>query len=208
MGEMSPHTPVSAWISYLLLLAGMITFAILEPSSTLRIGNSEYTFWFLPLVSFLFALSGFLTLRKSVHFFILNLLAFTIIYLIVGVMGYGWFVKEIATLFFVMGIFSGIATNKSANEITRLHAIVEGRVQGVSFRYFVERNAISLNLTGWVRNRWEGTVELAAEGKREDLDKLVVALQRGPRSAFVSKVKTTWHPATGEFHGFSIRRTV
>ncbi len=41
---------------------------------------------------------------------------FTIIYLIVGVMGYGWFVKEIATLFLVMGIFSGIAMNRGANE--------------------------------------------------------------------------------------------
>ncbi|MEN8201303.1 MAG: AbgT family transporter [Bacteroidota bacterium] len=124
LDELSYHTPLSAWISYFLILAGISVFAVLEPSSTLRIGNSEYTFWFLPIISVLFAVSGFITLRKSVHFFILNLLIFTIIYLIVGVMGYGWFVKEIATLFFVMGIFSGIAMNISANKITSL--FIEG----------------------------------------------------------------------------------
>lgn len=117
-------TPVMAWITFIILLAGMIVFAIIEPRSTLRIGNSEYTFAFLPVISGLFALSGVFTLRKSVHFFILNMLVFTIIYLIIGVMGYGWFVKEIATLFLVMGIFSGMAMNKSANEITRL--FIEG----------------------------------------------------------------------------------
>jgi uncharacterized ion transporter superfamily protein YfcC len=124
LDDLQYHTPLSAWISYVLILAGISVFALLEPSSTLRIGNSAYTFWFLPLIAGLFAVTGFLTLRKSVHFYILNLLIFTIIYLIIGVMGYGWFVKEIATLFFVMGIFSGIAMNKSANDITRL--FIEG----------------------------------------------------------------------------------
>ena len=122
--EMEYSTPPRAWITFVILLAGMTVFAVLEPRSTLRIGNSEYTFFFLPVISGLFALSSIATLRKSVHFFILNLLVFTIIYLIVGVMGYGWFVKEIATLFLVMGIFSGVAMNRSANEITRL--FIEG----------------------------------------------------------------------------------
>jgi uncharacterized ion transporter superfamily protein YfcC len=114
------HTPPMAWLSYFILLAGMTVFAVLEPVSRLQIGNREYSFFFLPVISGLFAVTGFLSLRKSVHFFILNLLVFTIIYLMVGVMGYGWFVKEIATLFFVMGIFSGMAMNRSANEITKL----------------------------------------------------------------------------------------
>lgn len=124
LDKLEYHTPVSAWISYFILLAGMTVFAVMEPYSTLRIGNSEYSFFFLPLITGLFALTGFFSLRKSVHFFILNLLVFTIIYLIVGVMGYAWFVKEIATLFLVMGIFSGLAMNRSANEITKL--FIEG----------------------------------------------------------------------------------
>ncbi len=118
------HTPLSAWITFGILLAGMVVFAISEPISILKIGNREYTFWFLPATTTLFAITSIATLRKSVHFFVLNMLLFTIIYLIIGVMGYGWFVKEIATLFFVMGIFSGIAMNNGANRITRL--FIEG----------------------------------------------------------------------------------
>ena len=122
--QLEYRTPLMAWVTFVILLGGMTVFAILEPLSTLRIGNSEYTFSFLPVIAGLFAISGIISLRKSVHFFILNMLVFTIIYLIVGVMGYGWFVKEIATLFLVMGIFSGIAMNKSANQITKL--FIEG----------------------------------------------------------------------------------
>ncbi|RXQ93964.1 YfcC family protein [Ancylomarina salipaludis] len=114
------YTPVSAWVTYIIILAAMIGFSFYYPQSTLRIGNSETTTYILPIVTALFALLGFLSLRKSVHFFILNLLLFTIIFLIVGVMGYGWYIMEIATLFFAMGIFSGIAYNKSANDITKL----------------------------------------------------------------------------------------
>jgi len=114
------HTPVSAWVTYIILLVGMLGFSFYYPQSTLKIGNSEMTTYVLPFVTGLFALFGFLSLRKSVHFFILNLLLFTIIYLIVGVMGYGWYIMEISTLFFAMGIFSGIAYSKSANDITKL----------------------------------------------------------------------------------------
>jgi uncharacterized ion transporter superfamily protein YfcC len=65
----------------------------------------------------LFVIFGILSLRKSVHFFILLLLAYTILFLIVGVMGYDWYVMEIATLFLVMGIASGLAINKTADQI-------------------------------------------------------------------------------------------
>lgn len=124
MESLEYHTPLSAWIIFIILLGGMTLFAIREPLSTLRIGNSEVTFSFLPVLTGLFAFSGIATLRRSVHFFILNMLVFTILYLIIGVMGYGWFVEEIATLFLVMGIFSGLAMNSGANRITAL--FIEG----------------------------------------------------------------------------------
>lgn len=114
------YTPASAWVTYIILLVTMVTFSFYYPQSTLKIGNSESTTYVLPFVTGLFALFGFMSLRKSVHFFILNLLLFTIIYLIVGVMGYGWYIMEISTLFFAMGIFSGIAFSNTANEITKL----------------------------------------------------------------------------------------
>ena len=114
------YTPKSAWLTYIVLLVSMIGFSYYYPVSTLKIGNSESTFMVLPIITALFAISGIMTLRKSVHFYILNLLLFTIIFLIVGVMGYGWYIMKIATLFFAMGIFSGIAFNNTANEITHL----------------------------------------------------------------------------------------
>lgn len=63
-------------------------------------------------------------MRKAVHFYILNLLIFTIVFLIVGVMGYGWYVMEIATLFLAMGLASGISMGKKPNELTKL--FIEG----------------------------------------------------------------------------------
>lgn len=93
-------------------------------------------------------------------------------------------------------------------EHTRLHAIVEGRVQGVGFRFFTQQQAVLLRLTGWVRNRWEGTVEVVAEGPREEIEKLLQAIRRGPHAGTTSNVKYDWESATGEFSSFQVRRTV
>ena len=94
-----------------------------------------------------------------------------------------------------------------SNEINRLHATVKGYVQGVGFRYYVQETAASLGLSGWVRNRWDGTVEVVAEGERQSLEKLLGALRRGPRASTVSGVDFAWQPATGEFHHFQVRMT-
>jgi acylphosphatase len=93
--------------------------------------------------------------------------------------------------------------NSPVNE--RLHAVVEGYVQGVGFRYFVHDTAQSLRLTGWVRNRWDGSVEVVAEGSRPILEKLLTALYRGPRAADVHGVQPEWLPASAEFRDFSVR---
>lgn len=88
---------------------------------------------------------------------------------------------------------------------TRLHAIVEGRVQGVGYRAFAIRKAEELGLTGWVRNKWDGSVEVVAEGERSTLDKFVAALFVGPASAYVTRITPEWLAATGEFARFSAR---
>ncbi len=90
---------------------------------------------------------------------------------------------------------------------SQLHAIVEGRVQGVGFRYFVLDAANELGVTGWVRNRYDQTVEVTAEGEREDLEKLLIALRKGPRGSMVTDVKPEWQEAQGEFSRFSVRST-
>jgi len=89
----------------------------------------------------------------------------------------------------------------------RLHAIIQGHVQGVGFRYFVQGKAKSLGLTGWVRNRWDGSVEVLTEGKRTELDSLLEALYRGPRGATVTNLDPQWQEATGEFLDFQVRMT-
>jgi acylphosphatase len=90
----------------------------------------------------------------------------------------------------------------------QLHVIIEGRVQGVGFRYFVLDQAVSLGITGWVRNRYDMTVEVLAEGMRNDLERFLTLLWKGPRSAFVSKIKSEWQEPKGEFSLFSVRPTV
>jgi acylphosphatase len=90
----------------------------------------------------------------------------------------------------------------------RLHAQIYGHVQGVSFRYFVLTQAQQLHINGWVRNVWDGSVEVVAEGKREQLEKFLALLIRGPGAARVQNVLEKWQPATGEFSGFHIRSTV
>jgi acylphosphatase len=87
----------------------------------------------------------------------------------------------------------------------RLTATVRGRVQGVGFRWFVERSSHRLGLTGWVRNRADRSVELVAEGPPSALDRLEVALRDGPPGARVDDVDTRRDPATGEFARFTIR---
>lgn len=114
------YTPVSAWVVYILLSLAMAAFSYFYPMSKLSFGEAKFVLPVLPVLTVLFASTGWITLRKSVHFFIIHILLFTILFLITGVMGFGWYIKEIATLFFVMGIAAGIAMSYSANKITKL----------------------------------------------------------------------------------------
>ena len=87
----------------------------------------------------------------------------------------------------------------------RIEASVYGRVQGVSFRYYTQKEAFRLNLTGWVANASDGSVHVVAEGPEEALQKLVNYLHIGSPGAIVERVTTTWETPTQEFHRFSVR---
>jgi uncharacterized ion transporter superfamily protein YfcC len=117
--EFIPSVPRGAWVAFITLSICLILFSWFYPISAMKIGNREVVLPALPVATLLFIISGVLTLRKSFHYFILSMLTFTIVYLIIGVMGYGWYVMEIATLFLALGIFSGIASGKTANDITK-----------------------------------------------------------------------------------------
>jgi len=69
-----------------------------------------------------------------------------------------------------------------------LHFLIQGRVQGVGFRWFVQREAGELDLHGWVRNTEEGDVEVLAAGDPTDLNELRASLKRGPRGSRVDRV--------------------
>ena len=86
----------------------------------------------------------------------------------------------------------------------RVHLLVSGRVQGVFFRQNSVEKAQGLGLTGWVKNRRDDTVELLAEGEKEQLQKLVDWCHQGPRAAVVTNVQVSWEPAKGEFDNFDV----
>jgi acylphosphatase len=99
-------------------------------------------------------------------------------------------------------------TLMSPEDTIRLHVIVEGRVQGVGFREFVLRNALSLDLSGWVRNVHNGNVEVLAEGNRHALENLQDFLRQGPSAATVTNLQLDWSEASGEFTTFIVARTL
>ncbi len=100
------HTPVSARIMYVILILIMGIFSWQNTMTDISIGEKTISFPAIPLITGLFLITGWLSLRRSVHFFILQILLITILLLITGVMGYGWYIMEIATLFFAMGLMS------------------------------------------------------------------------------------------------------
>jgi acylphosphatase len=69
-----------------------------------------------------------------------------------------------------------------------LHFLIQGRVQGVGFRWYVQREASDIGLDGWVRNTEDGDVEVVASGDAEDLAELRASLKRGPRGSRVDRV--------------------
>ena len=85
-----------------------------------------------------------------------------------------------------------------------LRAVVHGDVQGVGFRYFVQRRGEEMGLAGWVRNRPDGSVEVVAEGSRAALGRLLELLGRGPGLAGVDRVDAEWGTETG-LKGFAVR---
>lgn len=88
---------------------------------------------------------------------------------------------------------------------TAVHLLVSGYVQGVGFRFYVERVASELGVVGYVRNLPNGKVEVEAEGPKARLADLIERVRRGPRAAQVSDVEIEWTAPSGDFDSFSLR---
>jgi acylphosphatase len=82
--------------------------------------------------------------------------------------------------------------------------IVSGIVQGVGFRYFIARVSNELNLTGYVKNLWNGDVEIYAEGRKEFVEEIVKKAQAGPSHSRVSGCKVEWLDFTNKYDNFEI----
>ncbi len=96
---------------------------------------------------------------------------------------------------------------EAGSDNVRLRAVIQGRVQGVGFRYFATERASHLRLVGTVRNLRDGDVEVIAEGPRGALEALLAGLYHGPSMARVDNIHAVWLPATGEFTTFRHART-
>ena len=82
---------------------------------------------------------------------------------------------------------------------------ITGRVQGVAFRFYMERKARELGVTGWVRNRRDGAVEAMVQGNSGAVEAMIAWARRGPPSAIVADVRVT--EASGDFVTFEARPT-
>jgi acylphosphatase len=87
----------------------------------------------------------------------------------------------------------------------RLKAVVRGEVQGVGYRWAVQRQASRLGLTGYAENLPDGSVRVEAEGDPDRLDLLEAFLHQGPNWAEVESLDSQRVPATGEFRDFGTR---
>ena len=90
-------------------------------------------------------------------------------------------------------------------ETRRVHVWVQGRVQAVGFRAFVQQNAIQIRVVGWVRNVGYDTVEAVAEGTQEQVEMFLQTVKRGPMGSRVDESREEWEQITGEFEAFRVK---
>ena len=93
---------------------------------------------------------------------------------------------------------------KAVNHFERAHAYFSGRVQGVGFRYTAEGIALELGLSGWVKNRRDGRVELVCEGAKPDIENLFARIQSSLLGVHIKKTTVNWEKATCEFSDFTV----
>ena len=85
------------------------------------------------------------------------------------------------------------------------HLVIVGRVQGVGFRFGMQRKAEQYRIRGWVRNRRDGSVEAVVQGAPDDVAAMIAWARHGPRSAAVERVEV--EPGEGEFNSFEALAT-
>ena len=112
---------LGAWVSFVAITVALLLFSVFYASGcVVKIGQGEFaTPWLLWAADALFVLFSLISLRSSTQMYILNLLMFTILFMVIGVMGYGWYLPEICALFMALGIAAGVAAGNSADNIAK-----------------------------------------------------------------------------------------
>ena len=112
---------VKAWICFAVVTVSLVLFSVFYASDcVVKIGQTTISApWLLWIVDGLFVLFSLLSLRSSAQMYILNMLIFTIVFMVVGVMGYGWYLPEICALFMALGIAAGFAAGNTADSIAK-----------------------------------------------------------------------------------------
>ena len=111
----------NAWICFAALTVVTVLFSwFYADGCSIKLGQSTFDApWLLWAVEVFFVVLSFIALRSSVRMFILNMLMFTIIYMVIGVMGYGWYLPEICALFMALGVSAGFSAGYSADNISK-----------------------------------------------------------------------------------------
>lgn len=92
-------------------------------------------------------------------------------------------------------------------KVARAHVFIEGRVQGIGYRYWIRKTAQSFGLAGWVRNLVDGRVEAVFEGPKGDIENMIEKCRKGPMLAGVKHLDVVWEKGLGEFEDFEILPT-
>jgi uncharacterized ion transporter superfamily protein YfcC len=117
--KISERSKPSTRVAYFTVLAATVVSALWWPTNPVQLGAHTVTLPALPVICALYAVTGWLAVRRSVQVYVLIVLIFTILYLVVGVTGFQWGLLELASLFFGMALIAGVAMGRNANEITR-----------------------------------------------------------------------------------------
>lgn len=112
---------VRAWVTFAVILVSLVLFSVFYGSGcTIKIGQGSFSApWLMWVLTFMFAAVSVWTLVNSTKMFILNMLMFTIVFMVTGVMGYGWYLPEICALFMALAVASGFAADYSADDIAK-----------------------------------------------------------------------------------------
>ncbi len=117
--SIAPYHNKGSWVSFALATAAISAFTLFYSGDcSFHIGDASYkAIWLLPLTAGAFIFLSVISLRKSVHYYIVTLLAFAIAYLVIGTSCFGWYIPEISALFLALGLLSGIASGGTPNKI-------------------------------------------------------------------------------------------